>query len=147
MNRRFHLHENFRLSYRLTFSAACLTRRNRPAKAKRTASCGIDRETEGCGSRRHTGGALTLVGLCGVSLLLLAVAAYAIWAVVMPYSWLRSIVIAALLFVTGRVLFARGYSTRPGRALGSVTAYPTFGMLATLAVVLLLRLLDWLIER
>jgi len=90
-----------------------------------------------------------LVGLCGVSLLLLAVAAYAIWAVVMPYSWLRSIVIAALLFVTGRVLFARGYRRgAPERALGfGLTAYPTFGMLATSAVVLLLRLLDWLIER
>jgi hypothetical protein len=79
----------------------------------------------------------------------LAVAAYAIWAVVMPFSWLRSIAVAALLFVAGRVLFARGYARgAPGRALGfGLTAYPTFGMLATVAVVLSLRLLDWLISQ
>jgi hypothetical protein len=79
----------------------------------------------------------------------LAVAAYAIWAVVMPYSWLRSIAVAALLFVTGRVLFARGYTRgAPGRALGfGLTACPTFGMLATLAVVLLLRLITWMDAR
>jgi hypothetical protein len=79
----------------------------------------------------------------------LAVAAYAIWAVVMPYSWLRSIAVAALLFVAGRVLFARGYKRgAPGRALGfGLTAYPTFGMLATLAVVLSFRLLNWMIGR
>jgi MAPEG family len=79
----------------------------------------------------------------------LAVAAYAIWAVVMPYGWLGSIVVAALLFVAGRVLFARGYVRgAPGRALGfGLTAYPTFGMLATVAVVLSLRLLDWLIKQ
>jgi len=73
----------------------------------------------------------------------LAVAAYAIWAVAMPYGWLRSICVAALLFVAGRVLFARGYTRgAPGRALGfGLTAYPTFGMLAALAVVLLFRLL------
>jgi hypothetical protein len=72
----------------------------------------------------------------------LAVAAYAIWAVVMPYSWLRLIPIAALLFVAGRVLFARGYARgAPGRATGfGLTAYPTFGMLATVAVALLFRL-------
>jgi hypothetical protein len=79
----------------------------------------------------------------------LAVAAYAIWAVVMPYSWLRSIAVAALLFVAGRVLFARGYTRgAPGRALGfGLTAYPTFGMLATLAVVLSLRLINWMTAR
>jgi MAPEG family len=73
----------------------------------------------------------------------LAVAAYAIWAVVMPYSWLGSIAAAALLFVAGRVLFARGYASgAPGRTLGfGLTAYPTFGMLTTVAVVLSLRLL------
>jgi hypothetical protein len=79
----------------------------------------------------------------------LAVAAYAIWAVVMPHSWLRSIAVAALLFVAGRLLFARGYTRgAPGRALGfGLTAYPTFGMLATVAVVLSLRLLNWLIRQ
>jgi hypothetical protein len=79
----------------------------------------------------------------------LAVAAYAIWAVVMPYGWLRSVAVAALLFVAGRLLFVRGYASgAPGRALGfGLTAYPTFGMLAALAVVLSLRLLNWLIGR
>ena len=41
---------------------------------------------------------------------ILAVAAYAIWAAVMPYAWLRLIAVAGLLFVAGRVLFARGYA-------------------------------------
>jgi MAPEG family len=79
----------------------------------------------------------------------LAVAAYAIWVVVMPYGWLGSIAVAPLLFVAGRVLFARGYTRgTPGRALGfGLTAYPTFGMLATLAVVLSFRLLNWMIGR
>ena len=79
----------------------------------------------------------------------LAVAAYAIWSVVVPYSWLRSIAVAALFFVAGRVLFARGYTRgAAGRAMGfGLTAYPTFGMLATLAVVLLFRLLNWMIGR
>jgi hypothetical protein len=73
----------------------------------------------------------------------LAVAAYAIWAVAMPYGWLRAIPIAAALFVTGRVMFARGYAQgAPGRATGfGLTAYPTFGMLVTVAIVLALRLL------
>ena len=79
----------------------------------------------------------------------LAVAAYAIWAVVVPYNWLRSIPIAAMFFVSGRVLFARGYVIgAAGRAMGfGLTAYPTFGMLAALAVILLFRLLDWMIGR
>jgi L-asparagine transporter-like permease len=67
----------------------------------------------------------------------------------MAYSWLRSIVIAALLFVTGRALFACGYRRgAPRRAMGfGLTAYPTFGILATLAVVLLFRLLNWMLGR
>ena len=75
----------------------------------------------------------------------LAVAAYMIWATVMPPSWLRAIPIAALLFVTGRILFARGYERgASGRATGfGLTAYPTFGMLATTAIALLLRLIHW----
>lgn len=72
----------------------------------------------------------------------LAVAAYAIWAAVMPYSWLRLIPIAAMLFVAGRVLFARGYARgAPGRATGfGLTAYATFGMLAAVAAVMVIRL-------
>ena len=75
----------------------------------------------------------------------LAVAAYLIWATVMPLSWLRAIPFAALLFAAGRILFARGYERgAPGRATGfGLTAYPTFGMLVTVAVALLLRLMHW----
>lgn len=71
----------------------------------------------------------------------LAVAAYLIWAAVMPHSWLRAIPVAALLFVTGRVFFACGYERgAAGRAMGfGLTAYPTFGMLVTVAAVLLFR--------
>jgi len=78
---------------------------------------------------------------------MLAAAAYAIWAAVMPYAWLRLIAVAALLFCAGRVLFARGYGRgAAGRATGfGLTAYPTFGMLAALALVLLLQLLNWII--
>jgi hypothetical protein len=75
----------------------------------------------------------------------LAVTAYLIWAAVMPRSWLRAIPVAALLFMTGRVCFARGYERgAAGRATGfGLTAYPNFGMLVTVAVVLLIRLAHW----
>jgi hypothetical protein len=45
------------------------------------------------------------------------------------------------------VLFARGYGRgAAGRATGfGLTAYPTFGMLAALALVLLLQLLKWIV--
>ena len=71
----------------------------------------------------------------------LAVAAYATWAAAMPHGWLRVIPIAAVLFVCGRVLFARGYARgAPGRATGfGLTAYPTFGMLITVAAALIIR--------
>jgi len=77
---------------------------------------------------------------------LLAVAAYSIWAAVMPHSWLRAIPVAAALFVVGRILFASGYERgAAGRATGfGLTAYPTFGMLALLAGALGLRILRWL---
>jgi hypothetical protein len=79
----------------------------------------------------------------------LAVAAYSIWAAAMPQSWLRAIPIAALLFVTGRILFARGYDRgAPGRAMGfGLTAYSTFAMLVALSVVLTYRTVKWLLER
>jgi hypothetical protein len=78
----------------------------------------------------------------------LTVVAYLIWATVMPHSWLRAIPIAAMLFVAGRFLFARGYRRgAPGRAMGfGLTAYPTFGMLAILALLLLLRMFRWLVR-
>ncbi len=74
---------------------------------------------------------------------LLAVAVYLIWAAVMPHSWLRAIPVAAILFVVGRILFASGYERgAAGRATGfGLTAYPTFGMLTTLATFLAWRIL------
>jgi hypothetical protein len=68
----------------------------------------------------------------------LAVAVYLIWAAAMPHSWLRAIPVAAVLFITGRVLFARGYSKGAGgRAMGfGLTMYATAAMLVTLAVML-----------
>ena len=77
----------------------------------------------------------------------LAVAAYVTWATVMPLSWLRAVPVAALLFGAGRILFARGYERgAAGRAMGfGLTAYPTFGLLATLAFVLVLRMFTWMI--
>jgi hypothetical protein len=75
----------------------------------------------------------------------LAVGAYLVWAAVMPVGWLRAMPMAALLFVTGRILFARGYERgASGRAMGfGLTAYPTFGMLVGAAAFLFLRLIQW----
>jgi hypothetical protein len=77
----------------------------------------------------------------------LAVAAYLIWSASVPLKWLRVIPPAALLYVAGRLLFMRGYERgAAGRATGfGLTAYPTFGMLVTLAAVLSLRLIGWMI--
>ena len=76
---------------------------------------------------------------------LLAIVAYSIWSVTMPLRWLGVIPAAAMLFVIGRILFTVGYARGAvGRATGfGLTAYPTFGMLSTLAVVLLSRLIGW----
>jgi len=77
----------------------------------------------------------------------LAVAAYGIWATVMPHSWLRAIPVAAMLFAAGRILFACGYQRgAPGRAMGfGLTAYPSFGILTVLTATLVLRMLGWLV--
>lgn len=77
----------------------------------------------------------------------LAVGTYLIWAAVMPHRWLRVIPVAAVLFIGGRVLFARGYSKGAGgRAMGfGLTMYGTAGMLATVTLVLSYRLLAWAI--
>jgi hypothetical protein len=78
----------------------------------------------------------------------LAIAACVTWATVMPLHWLRVIPMAALLFVAGRLLFARGYCQRPGRAMGfGLTMYPNAAMLAVLAIVLALRLSAWILPR
>ena len=75
----------------------------------------------------------------------LAVVAYLIWSFTMPLNWLRVIPAAALLFAVGRILFMRGYERGAGgRAAGfGLTAYPSFGMLVTLAAVLIIRLIGW----
>lgn len=79
----------------------------------------------------------------------LAMAAYLIWAAVMPRYWLRVIPMASLLFAAGRVLFATGYSRGAGgRAMGfGLTMYPNAGMLATMLVFLSFRLLGWILAR
>ena len=79
----------------------------------------------------------------------LAMAAYLIWAAVMPLYWLRVIPMAALLFTIGRLLFATGYSRGAGgRAMGfGLTMYPNAGMLAAMAVVLSTRLIAWILAR
>ena len=76
----------------------------------------------------------------------LAVAAYLIWAVAMPYGWLRAIPVAAVLFIAGRILFARGYSKgASGRAMGfGLTMYATAAMLATVAALQSYRLFAWI---
>ncbi len=68
-----------------------------------------------------------------------AVLVHTIWAVTMPLSWMAAIPAAAILFLSGRILFTRGYSEgAPSRALGfALTFYPSVLMLviATIAVV------------
>ena len=73
----------------------------------------------------------------------LAVAVYSAWAAAMPFVWLRAIPVAAVLFIAGRVLFARGYRKgAAGRAMGfGLTMYPTVTQLATLVAVMCYRIL------
>jgi hypothetical protein len=77
----------------------------------------------------------------------LAVVAYCIWSVTMPLRWLGAIPAAALLFVIGRVLFARGYERgAAGRATGfGLTAYTTFALLITSAVALVFHFIGQLV--
>ena len=77
----------------------------------------------------------------------LALGAYLIAAVVLPHGWLRLLPAAATLFALGRLSFTLGYGRgAAGRGLGfGLTAYPTFALLITLAVILLLRLFAWFV--
>ena len=77
----------------------------------------------------------------------LAVVAYCIWSVTMPLRWLGVIPAAALLFVMGRVLFARGYERgAAGRATGfGLTAYATFALLITSALALAYRVIGQMV--
>lgn len=73
----------------------------------------------------------------------MAVAVYSAWAAAMPFVWLRAIPVAAVLFIAGRVLFARGYRKgAAARAMGfGLSMYPTVTLLATLVAVLCYRIL------
>jgi hypothetical protein len=78
----------------------------------------------------------------------LAVGGFLIGSVTLPHGWLGVIPVAALLFVIGRILFLVGYASGAGgRALGfGLTAYPTFGLLITVAVILIMRAAGWLVQ-
>lgn len=73
----------------------------------------------------------------------LAIAAYLLWSVTMPISWLSVPALAGVLFAIGRVLFFMGYRHgAPARAVGFTLAfYTSVLMLATVAITLLYRLL------
>ena len=61
----------------------------------------------------------------------LAVLVHLAWATLMPVSWMAAIPAAAILFLSGRVLFIRGYrGGAPSRAVGfALTFYPSVLML------------------
>jgi hypothetical protein len=61
----------------------------------------------------------------------LAVLVHLAWATLMPVSWMAVIPAAAILFLSGRVLFIRGYrGGAPSRAVGfALTFYPSVLML------------------
>jgi MAPEG family len=66
----------------------------------------------------------------------LAVFVYLSWAILMPWSWLSVIPLAAIAFGVGRILFFSGYRHgAPSRAVGFTLAfYPSLGMLACILV-------------
>ena len=66
----------------------------------------------------------------------LAVLTHLIWAATMPLSWQAAIPCAVALFLTGRILFAHGYTSgAPARALGfALTFYPTVLLLVIVVV-------------
>ena len=65
----------------------------------------------------------------------LALGVHAVWASAMPQTWQAAIPVASLLFVTGRVMFWRGYARgASARALGfALTFYPSVVMLLMIA--------------
>ena len=75
----------------------------------------------------------------------LAVLTHLAWSVVMPASWLSVIPAAVILFVSGRVLFARGYrGGAASRAVGfALTYYPSVLMLFCVAVAVMWKVLRW----
>ncbi|TZF90881.1 MAPEG family protein [Cognatilysobacter lacus] len=73
--------------------------------------------------------------------LALALPAYAAWAALAPSHMVRALPGAALLFVAGRLLFARGYASgAAGRAMGfGLTFYPSILLLAGNVVFVIAR--------
>jgi len=65
-----------------------------------------------------------------------AVLVHLIWAVLVPPSWLGAIPAASILFISGRILFVRGYRKgAPYRALGfALTFYPSVVMLLIVVI-------------
>jgi hypothetical protein len=70
----------------------------------------------------------------------LAALVHLAWAVFMPVTWMSAIPAAVVLFLTGRVLFVRGYrGGAPSRAVGfTLTFYPS-----VLMIVLLVGAAGW----
>jgi len=75
---------------------------------------------------------------------LLAALIWCAYAVLLPFGWLAAIPAAALMFVSGRALFAWGYDHgAAGRALGfALTFYGTAALMLITAVAAAGRLLD-----
>jgi hypothetical protein len=72
----------------------------------------------------------------------LAVLVHSMWAIMMPIPWISAIPAVVVLFLCGRLLFARGYSGgAPSRAFGfALTFYPSVLMLFVIVVAALLKL-------
>lgn len=92
------------------------------------------RDIDGAGSSEGTARARELQAILQNTLeqATLGVMVYALWASVMPSTWLSVVPLAALAFAAGRILFFAGYAKgAAARALGfALTFYPTVGMLA-----------------
>jgi hypothetical protein len=73
-----------------------------------------------------------------------AVLIHMIWAVSMPLSWLATIPAASILFISGRILFVRGYARgAPSRSLGfALTFYPSALMLLIVTIDVVLSFIN-----
>jgi hypothetical protein len=69
----------------------------------------------------------------------LAVLVHSMWAITMPLAWISVVPAAAILFVSGRVLFVRGYrGGAPSRALGFTLTFLPSVLMGIVVVVGLL---------
>ncbi len=75
----------------------------------------------------------------------LAVLVHSAWASLMPVSWMAAIPAAVVLFLSGRVLFLRGYrGGAPSRAVGfALTFYPSMLLLILVAGAAVLKAFSW----